>query len=434
MARAAHDRMCGDSTRDSAAGTATILAMEPEDVALAPQRDPGERQVPRIPLDAFGNIGVPRGLKNAAGITWRLLVLIAGFLVLLKVLGLLGGVAMAIFFSLIVAALAGPMQRRLRRIMPDALATVLAMLLMILFVLLVFAFVVKSIVNEWGALQAAAQGGLAQMESWLRTGPLHMDDTAVNNLLQQLQTWIATQGTTFAKTLPGTLGSAGDFITVLSVLAFGSFFFLNSGPKIWDWTMSWVPLPIREEVDNAGLVTWQAVSGYTRGIILVAIADGFLVFVGLMILRVPLAAALAVVVMFGALIPVIGAPIATLFAAVVALATEGLTTALLVVALTIVVGSFDGDIMQPLIMGHAVQLHPLAIVSVIAVGTLSFGVIGALLGVPVAATFYSLAKYLTGRSPAPRDVPEKSKRPRLPAFLRRKKYSAIDPAAEPAAA
>jgi predicted PurR-regulated permease PerM len=159
---------------------------------------------------------------------------------------------------------------------------------------------------------------------------------------------------------------------------------------------------VRTQVDDCGQAGWQTLSGYTRGIIIIAFFDGLLVGIGLVILGVPLAAALAVVVMFGALIPVIGAPIATLFAAVVALATEGLWTALLVVALTVVVGSFDGDILQPLIMGHAVQLHPLAIVSVIAFGTLSFGIMGALLAVPIAGTVYSIAKYLTGRMPPPR--------------------------------
>ncbi len=118
-----------------------------------------------------------------------------------------------------------------------------------------------------------------------------------------------------------------------------------------------------------------------------------------------MAGALTVVVMFGALIPVIGAPIATLFAAVVALATEGAFTALLVVALTVIVGSFDGDVMQPLIMGHAVSLHPLAIVSAIAFGTLTFGIIGALIAVPILGTVYSVAKYLSGRSLPPRLLP-----------------------------
>ncbi len=124
-----------------------------------------------------------------------------------------------------------------------------------------------------------------------------------------------------------------------------------------------------------------------------------LVFIGLTILQVPLAPALSAVVFLGAFIPVIGAPIATFFAAVVALAERGPTIAVLVIALTVVVGSFDGDVLQPLVMGKAVSLHPLAIVFAIAAGGIAMGIIGALIAVPVAGAIYKVAKYLTGRDP-----------------------------------
>jgi predicted PurR-regulated permease PerM len=118
-----------------------------------------------------------------------------------------------------------------------------------------------------------------------------------------------------------------------------------------------------------------------------------------LVLKVPLAAALSAVVFLGAFIPVIGAPFATFFAAVVALAECGPTTAVLVVLLTIVVGSFDGDVLQPLVMGKAVNLHPLAIVIAIAIGGISMGILGALIAVPVTGGVYGILKYATGRDP-----------------------------------
>ncbi|MCX8526910.1 MAG: AI-2E family transporter, partial [Candidatus Nanopelagicales bacterium] len=93
-------------------------------------------------------------------------------------------------------------------------------------------------------------------------------------------------------------------------------------------------------------------------------------------------------------------PVATFFAAVVALAERGPVIALLVVLLTIVVGSFDGDVLQPLVMGKAVNLHPLAIVFAIAAGSIVLGIIGALIAVPIAGAFYGIAKYVTNRDPA----------------------------------
>ncbi len=379
-------------------------------------------EVPAIPMHAFSSIGVPQGLKNSAGTIWRVLVVLVGIFVAVRLVGYLGGVAIALFFSMVVAALGGPVQRRLAKHMPNALATVLTLLLMLLVVLAVMGFVVQAVVNQAPSMVAAAQQGITQIEEWLRTGPFKLDDTAINSLINNVQGWLTTEGESIAKQVPNVLGSAADFITAASVAVFGAFFFLNSGKEIWGWAMSWVPANVRTEVDDCGQAGWQTLSGYTRGIILIAICDGVLVGIGLVILKVPLAPALAVVVMFGALIPVIGAPIATLFAAVVALATEGALTALLVVALTVVVGSFDGDILQPLIMGFAVNLHPLAIVSMIAFGTLTFGIIGALLAVPIGGTVYAVAKYLTGRSLPPRLQPPRPKHKiGLPNFMKRNK-------------
>lgn len=404
--------MAADQDRGATDGSSETTPTDGGTVATA--------AIPRVPLQAFSSVGVPQGLKNSAGMVWRVLILLTGIFVAVRLIGYLGGVAIALFFAMVVAALGGPLQRKLAKHMPSALATILTLLFMLLLVLAVLGFIIQAVISESASMVAAAQQGVVQIEEWLRTGPLHLTDTAINSLITSAQNWLASEGESIAKGVPGALGNVADGITAASVGVFGAFFFLNSGKEIWGWAMSWVPDNVRTEVDDCGQAAWVTLSGYTRGIILIAIADGLLVGIGLVILHVPLAPALAVVVMFGALIPVIGAPIATLFAAVVALATQGPITALLVVALTVVVGSFDGDILQPLIMGFAVQLHPLAIVSMIAFGTLTFGIVGALLAVPIGGTIYSVAKYLTGRSLPPRLQPPRPK-PQLPHWLKRRK-------------
>jgi predicted PurR-regulated permease PerM len=174
---------------------------------------------------------------------------------------------------------------------------------------------------------------------------------------------------------------------------------MMSPQSIWNWVVSWAPRRSRPYVNTSGTLAWEALSGYTRGMVVVALCDSILVYIGLVILQVPLAPALAAIVFFGAFIPVIGAPIATFFAAIVALAERGPIIALLVVALTVVVGSFDGDVLQPLVMGKAVSLNPLAIIILIAVGSILLGIIGALVAVPIGSAIYRVLKYLTGRDP-----------------------------------
>jgi len=348
---------------------------------------------------------VPHGLQSAAGVAWRVLLLLSCVVVIGAIFGAITPVVIALFMALVVTALAQPMVSRLRPHMPAAVAVILTLLVMAVVIFAIFGFVVRAIIGEMPQLMEQLQSGFKEIENWLVTGPLKIDIATIHAFPESITTWLKDQAGTIASFALGEVSSAFLLITAASVFFFGVFFFLHSPDRIWAWVVSWMPQRSRTIVDNSGGVAWGTTAGYVRGIILVALADAFFVFIGLAILGIPLAPVLAVVVFFGALIPIIGAPIATLLAAVVALATEGPIKALLVVALTVLVGSLDGDILQPLIMGAAVSLHPLAIVTILAIGTMAGGLLGALVCVPLAATIYAIAKYLTGRMPAPGEPP-----------------------------
>ena len=342
---------------------------------------------------------VPDTLKTLAGITWRILVVGLGAYILVWTLFQVGPVALAIFLALFVTALAGPVARLFQRIMPKVLSVVLALLVITVAGAVILFLVLRSIVEQGPALAAAISDGIQEVEDWLQNGPLHLTGDQLNQVQSQAGTWLENTGKNLAGDVVSDLGAVGTIITAGSVFLFGVIFFMTTGPQIWSWVVSWAPERVRDTFNTCGQLAWGTMAGYGRGMIVVALCDAFLVFIGLTILQVPLAPALATVVFMGAFIPVIGAPIATFLAALVALATKGPVTAALVVVLTIIVGSFDGDVMQPLVMGKAVSLHPLAIVIIIAAGALTFGVIGALVAIPIASSIYVVVKFLTGRDP-----------------------------------
>lgn len=342
---------------------------------------------------------MPHTLKVLGGWAWRVLILGLFVYILVWAIFQVAPVALALFLALFVTALAGPIARLFGRIMPKVLSVVLSLVLITVVGGTIIFLVLKSIVEQGPALASAVNQGIQEIEDWLQTGPLQLTGDQLNSVQSQAQTWLENAGKGVAGDVVSDLGSVGTIITAGSVFLFGTIFFMVSGPAIWDWFLAWMPLRIRSTVDVCGQLGWGTMAGYGRGMVVVALCDAFLVFVGLLILQVPLAPALATVVFMGAFIPVIGAPIATFLAALVALATKGPVTALLVVVLTIIVGSFDGDVMQPLVMGRAVSLHPLAIVTIIATGALTFGVIGALIAIPIASSIYVVMKFLTGRDP-----------------------------------
>ena len=342
---------------------------------------------------------VPQSLNSLAGVVWRLLVVLAGFAVLLWFFNLLFAVVFALFFAMLVTAWTKPVMKLLQRFLPKAIAMIVALVLIVSAIVIILFIVVKSSIGEGPKLVASIDSGFTDIQAWLKGDPLNMSDADVTNLLGNVQTWAESVGKSVLSGLVGQLSGIGTLIVAGSVFMFAVIFFLMTPQRIWDWLLSWIPKKYRTHIDTSGRIAWDSISGYTVGIVVVAIADATLVFIGLLILQVPLAPALAAVVFFGAFIPVIGAPVATFFAAVVALAERGPLIALLVVGLTVVVGSFDGDVLQPLVMGKAVNLHPLAIVIVIAAGSIALGIVGALIAVPIAGAIYGIAKYVTNRDP-----------------------------------
>jgi predicted PurR-regulated permease PerM len=343
--------------------------------------------------------GIPGTLKVTAGLTWRVLVILAGVVVAGYVMNIIFPVVFALFFAMLMTAWTQPLMNLFDRIMPKVLAMVLALLIIGAAVFVILGTVIRSSIGEGPKLVASVQGGITDIETWLKTGPLQLTDANITQLITQGEGWAKSVAGTLAGDVMGALGSVGTLVIAASVFFYGVIFFLLTPTTIWGWIISWMPKRMQSPVDTSGHLAWDAISGYTRGIVIVAFADAMLVFIGLTILQVPLAPALAAVVFLGAFIPVIGAPVATFFAAGVALAERGPVVALLVIGLTILVGSFDGDVLQPLVMGKAVSLHPLAIVFAIAAGGIALGIVGALIAVPVAGAIYSVTKYLTGRDP-----------------------------------
>jgi predicted PurR-regulated permease PerM len=343
---------------------------------------------------------IPAPLATSAGIVWRLLILGAGVLALgYLMLNSLFAITFALFFALLITAWASPLMNLLNKKIPKPIAMVISLFTIAVLVVGILSAVVISTVSEGPKLVTAAQTGVQQIESWLKSGPLSLSDDQISSVVSSAKGAAETVGKGLLGEAVGALSSVGTLIIAGSVFIFAVITFMLSGRATWAWLMSWVPSGARDKTSESGQIAWNSIAGYSRGIVIVAFADATLVFIGLLILQVPLAPALAALVFLGAFIPIVGAPIATLFAAIVALAERGVVIALLAVLLTVIVGSFDGDVLQPLVMGKAVNLAPLAIVMAIAIGSVALGIIGALVAVPIAGAIYGVMKYLSGRDP-----------------------------------
>ena len=174
-----------------------------------------------------------------------------------------------------------------------------------------------------------------------------------------------------------------------------------------------LPRGARVPTARAGHYSWHTLVSYVRATVLVAFVDAVGIGIGLAVLRVPLALPLAALVFLGAFIPVIGATLTGVVAVLVALVTQGPVTALIVLAVVIAVQQLEGHVLQPLIMGRAVALHPLAVILAIATGVVVAGIVGGLVAVPLLAVLEHRDP-LPGQPPRGRTQRPTSSRPAPP--------------------
>lgn len=335
-------------------------------------------------------------MRRAGGYAWRLAAIgVVGFGILL-LFGPVQALALAIFFGLLVAAWLMPLTNLMARVMPRGLAATLSILFFSVCVGLVIAFIGLSTASQWDGIADAFRQGVLDLEQWLQEGPFAVSDTQLTQAYDWVVGFIQDSGGAIAL---GVLSGLGSVLGIGTAVAGGFFvliFALAQPERLMHWFVQWMPSRNRVVIGDSLRIAWEGFSQYSRGVVLVAITNAAVVTVVLLIMGVPLAIPLGIIVFFGAFIPYIGAPIAMFLAAFVALVTNGPLAGALVIALIFIIGQLEGNVLHPLIMGRTVDLHPLAIVLVTAAGAAYFGLIGALIGVPLAAGVYGVLKYLRG--------------------------------------
>jgi len=303
---------------------------------------------------------------------------------------------LALFFAMLVAAWLMPLTDWLAKVMPRVVAGVIALIVFAIAVGLIITFIGLQTASQWEGIAAAFNQGVADLQTWLREGPFQVTDAQLTSLYQSVEDFVRQSGGDIALGVLSGVGSVLGVFTALAAALFILVFLLIQPHVLFGWFVAWMPVRNREVIAQSVRIAWNGFSQYSQGLVLVAVTNATLVTIVLLIMGVPLAIPLGIIVFFGAFIPYIGAPIAMLLAAFVALVTDGPLAGGLVIVLIFVIGQLEGNVLQPLIMGQTVHLHPVAIVMVTAVGAAYFGLLGALIGVPLAAGVYGAMRYLSG--------------------------------------
>jgi putative heme transporter len=333
---------------------------------------------------------IPRLLRITAAVGCRLLVVAAALYVLGQIVAYLSPIVVPVAIALLLAALLDPIVDALvAHRVPRGLATALVVIGSLAVLGGIVTFVVVTFASGAPQLGSQLSTSVGEVTRWLTDGPLHLSPQQLGYLPQQLLAAVNANQASIAAGALSTAARVGEVLTEILLMIFTLVFFLYGGSQIWSFATRVAPRPVRPRVDVAGRRGLAALVSYTRATAAVAVVDAVAIGVGVGLLRVPLAVPLAVLVLLGAFVPIIGAVVAGGVAVLVALVSQGVVSALIVLAIVIAVMQLESHILQPLLLGRAVKLHPLAVVLAVATGLLVGGVAGALLAVPLLAVLNS---------------------------------------------
>jgi putative heme transporter len=353
---------------------------------------------------------VPPALRRLAAWSWRLLVVLTAAGLVLYLLIQLKVIVVPVIVALFLATLLVPLVQWLERRGWSHLPAVLAVFLgAVALLAAIILGLIPLIGAEFDTLRQRADEGVAEVQRFIASRPFGLSEEDLNRYLDQARERFSENSSGLTRGAVQGVTLIGELITGLILSLFLTFFFVKDSARFTRWILDFAGRQREHHLREIGTRSATAVSGYLRGQATVGAVDAVFIGIGLAIVGVPLVIPLAFLTFVAAFLPLVGAVVAGALAALVALVTKGVTAALIVVGITLLVQQLEGHLLAPLLLGRAVALHPVVIILALAAGSILGGIIGAFLAVPIAAVVTAVGTYLRGEpvgKPADAGEPE----------------------------
>lgn len=355
---------------------------------------------------------VPPLLNDLAAWTWRLLLLaLAGYLTV-QLLDRLYFIVLPFIGAILATSLAVPVLRLLRaRGVPRAGAAAITFVLAGVVFGGVAVFVVDRAASQYPQLVDQVTQAVTHFRRFL-TVDLHVKSSSTASIGNTIDTYLRSHSSAVASGALSGIATVGEALAAFVLFLFMTFFLLYDGANIWGFIVGLFPRHARHRVRGAGDQAWARLAGFVRGTFIIAIIHGVVAAVILTILQVPLVAPLSLLIFIGSFLPIIGSFIFGSLAVAVTLVTRGTVPGVIVAAVLVVDNQIEAHLLQPLLVGRYVRLHPLVVAVAIAGGGVLEGIVGAILAVPFVAVVDAVLRYLaTGEGDATRQPEERPPEP-----------------------
>ncbi|GGX63271.1 AI-2E family transporter [Streptomyces fructofermentans] len=334
----------------------------------------------------------------------ELLLILVMTAVVLWLLGRMWSVVWPLIVALFITTLTWPLARFLRRHgwRPALAASVVTVLFLVLAAAVV-ALIAVPVASQSGELTDGVVDGIRELRDWAAGPPLNIGEDQVSGAFEDAVDRVQkSAGSVVTAVVSGVSTVVNGVITAVLAL-FLMFFFLKDGPRFLPWLARQLPGRLATDVPTVAARSWDTLGSFVRSQAVVGLLDAVLIGLGLWFLDVPLVLPLAVLTFVSAFVPIVGALFAGFVAVLIALVSNGLTDALIVLAIIVVVQQLEGNVFQPIIQSRGLGLHAGVILLAVTLGGSLAGIVGSLLAVPVAAFVAVVWNYLREQlaDPAP---------------------------------
>ncbi|MCU1546232.1 MAG: family transporter [Homoserinimonas sp.] len=334
-------------------------------------------------------------MQIAAAWAWRILAVVAVVAVFVFLVIELRLIVIPLLIALLISALLVPIVQFLQRHRwPKGVAVAVAEVGLIAVVAGLVYLVVWQIRSGFPDLQQQSLVAWEDFKDFLLESPLHLDDAQISVYADQLFVAFERDSGAWVSGALSVGSTAGHFLAGILLILFATLFILIDGHKIWGWLVGLFPRNARAAIDGSGHAGWQTLTQFVKVQIFVAAIDAVGIGLGAYALGLPLVIPVTVAVFLGSFIPIVGAVATGALAVFIALIYKDLFIALIMLIIVLGVQQLEGHVLQPLVMGSAVKVHPLAIVLAVAAGSFLAGIPGALFAVPVVATLNVMVAYI----------------------------------------
>ncbi|MFD7660314.1 AI-2E family transporter [Actinosynnema sp. NPDC059797] len=343
-----------------------------------------------------------RGDAIGHGMSWlarwstRLALVAVGFVIVSWVIGKLWVIVMPVLLGLLITTVLWPPARWLRsRGLPPALAATVVLLGGLAVLGGVVALITTSIASGVPEIADSATRALQQALDWVEGPPLNLGEGQLNDLIQQGTDQLQSSVGSIANGLLTGAGRVTSGVVTGVVALLLAFFFVKDGPLFAPWLRGVVGERAGAHLTVVLGRVWETLGGFIRTQAIVSLVDAVLIGLGLVVLGVPLAAPLAALTFLGGFVPIVGAFVAGALAVLVALVSNGLTTAIIMLAIVVAVQQIEGNVLQPILQSRSLRLHAAVVLLAVTAGSSLYGIAGAFLAVPVVATAAVVLRYVS---------------------------------------